>query len=444
MALSMAHGALTWTTGAAGTTFTVSGLSFQPKAIIAWIMGTARTTDGAETNYWDVSIGFATSTSDRRCIISEADNGAGSAACATGYLTTCLLALSDSGASDQGRLDVSSIASDGFVLVVDAQAVAAMRVLWVALGGSDITNVATGEISEPAATGTQDYTSAGFQPDVVLFAGSKQTSADGRAAIDDGCCFGAADASANQFVFAVNSDDGSGTMDTDRYGLSGECLATIVEAGGNPDARAALTTMLSTGFTLNWLARATTNRKSIYLAIKGGSWKVGTYTIDMTTATNTTSVSGLSFQPVGCLQATHWTSAQSAGSSTTQAYLGLGSFTSTSSRQGSTAWDQDAAGSAAIMHSVEYDQVLTVPNNTPAIDASVDVSAVAADGFTMIVDDASATPGATMLVGYVACGDAAAAGVTREPGVGPVNVTGQTPTVGRGINMPHEPFAMVA
>jgi len=413
MALSAAIGALTWTTGGAGTTFIVSGLSFQPKAIIAWCMGTARTTDGAETNYGDVSVGFATSTSDRRCIISTAENGAGSALCATGYLTTCLLALSDGSAADQGRLDVSSIASDGFVLIVDAAAVAAKRVMWLAVGGSDITNVATGEISEPAATGTQDYTSAGFQPDVVLFAGAKQTTADGRTAIDNGCCFGAADGSANQFVFAMNSDDGSANMDTDRYGLSGECLATITEAGGNPNAIAVLTTMLSNGFTLNWTARATTNRKSIYLAIKGGSWKVGTYTIDMTTLSNTAAVSGLSSQPAGCLQATHWTSAQASGTSTTQGYLGLGAFTSTSSRQGSTVWDQDAAGSAAIMHSVEYDQVLTVPNNTPAIDASVDVSAVASDGFTMIVDDASATPGATMVVGYVAFGDAAAAASTH-------------------------------
>jgi hypothetical protein len=71
MALSFAHGAIQWAAAdTVSTTKTVSGLSFEPKAIRFYWMGLGSATD-VDTNMATNErrgIGFASSTSSRRCV----------------------------------------------------------------------------------------------------------------------------------------------------------------------------------------------------------------------------------------------------------------------------------------------------------------------------------------------------------------------------------------
>ncbi len=190
-------------------------------------------------------------------------------------------------------------------------------------GGDDITVAEALSIAEPVATGNVDYTVTGFTADgvgqVVMFAGVQQTGASpavGRQ--DSGRCVGFASgtAAANNAVAMGNSDDGSATMDTDGYCKTGECLGMIAVAGGNPSARAQLTQWNTNGFRLNWIARVTTNRRYIALAIKGGLWQAGSYTINGNTLNATATVSGLAFQPLGVDLIGRMTVEQAAGVST--------------------------------------------------------------------------------------------------------------------------------
>jgi len=414
MGLSYAHGAVQWlTTDAVGTTYVVSGLSFQPKAMRFYCVGIQSASDlTSDALNWNIGLGFATSTSDRRCVASHSQDNQAAAVCAVAHRSDCVVCIVDGTPADDGRLDISAVASDGFTFRVDVQNTQQhATVFWEAWGGSDILAAATGDITEPAATGNQDYTVTGsFQPHVVMFAGSKQTTADAASAIDSGIWIGAAtgpDAlGGGQYVFTVNSDDASTTMDTDRYGVVTGCIATIVEQGGNVDAHAAFTKFNANGFSLNWSARAVTGRRSIYLAIRGGGWKAGGYAIAAGTLNATATVTGLPFTPVGCSQASHGFGSQAGTTSTTFAVLAFGCFSSTSSRRSMGAIDEEATANSEIDLAVDYDSVICYPNTTgapPGLLKAIDVNSVTSDGFQMIVDTAGGA--STDVMGYLAFGN---------------------------------------
>lgn len=411
MGLSVAHGAfsagpnLDLDTDTTSNTYTVSGLAFQPKAIIFWWNGLQSATDAtSESTSLSQGFGFATSTSDRRCAVVYSQDGAGSMTTGIGGSDVAAIALITTAGGLAPIVDIDAINSDGFRLIVDeAAATGSATIFWKALGGTDITNAATGTITEPAAIGNQSYTvGAGWQPTIALFAGSTSLSAN---IGDAGLMFGAATGtgSGNQFVVVNNQDQGSPNSDADRYMRGDECLAYITVAGGNPAARAQFNGFDSAGFDLNWVARAVTGRPYIYLALAAGSnVNVGTMTVDLTTLSNTTTVSGLSFQPEGGLIISHGTSEQAAGTSTTEGMLSVGSFTSTSSRQCQSFRDENGTGNAEINLGVSYDEVLQLLTASGTVDAEADINAINTDGFQLICADAL---GSNVFAGYIAFGN---------------------------------------
>jgi hypothetical protein len=340
---------------------------------------------------------------------SQSQDAAATSVCTTGYRNDCVAMTLTSTPAMDGALDLSAIADDGFTCIVDDQAPVSITVFWEAWGGSDLTQAAIGEIAEPAATGTQDIV-AGFNPDVVLFAGVQGTAAANTATRNDAALMvGAASGpgTAQNIVCVSNEDDASGTSDTDGYCVTGECLAQIAVAGGNPNARAQLTAWLDTGFRLNWIARATTNRRYMFLAMQGGRWAVGAYTIAGNSGGATTTVltapNGVPFRPVGISFMGRMAVEQAAGTSATQGRLGLGSATSTSSRRAQGGWSENGNSTADEIDTIlEYDSCLAFPSATGTLAASVDINAVNPDGFEVIVDTAGGV--ASEWQGYVACG----------------------------------------
>jgi hypothetical protein len=323
-----------------------------------------------------------------------------------------VVVTTDGAGAVTGLLDLNSITSDGFTLIVDDQGVADITVFWEAWGGSDITNVIIGDIAEPAATGTQNYTATGFtstddDSQVVMFAGVQSTAAVNTGAVSDsglGVGFSTGTASGENIILVGNNDEGSANADTDGYGRAGECLAMITVAGGNPSARATLSAFGTDIFTLNWTNRATTSRRSIYMAIKGGSWRAGGSTINANTVSATSTVSGLPFTPVGMSLMSRFTTESAAGTATAQDKITLGSGTSTSDRRSQSIWDVDASSNQDLNIGIQYDQVLAM---TGAL-TNLDINAMNSDGFQLIVD--AAGPGvASTWYGYLTFGNAQAA-----------------------------------
>jgi hypothetical protein len=415
MALAFAHGAIQWLAADAATTvYTVSGLSFQPKAIRFYWMGLGSAVDAAATQTIRRGIGFAASTSDRRCVGSEDINGAGSMTCTSGYRTDAVAMTLTSTPAADGLLDLNSITADGFTLIVDDQAPVDVTVFWEAWGGTDITNVATGEISEPAATGDQSYT-IGFTPSVVLTAGIQATGGAPTAVrADSGLSVGFTVAKvASQATVVGNQDDGSANADTDG-GLRKETLMMIPLGGGAMDALADWVSMDATGFTLNWSARATTGRKSIYLAIAGGGWDANDDTIDGSTIGATVTISGLPFTPIGVCLVGRMTAAQVTGGAEDR--IGLGTASSTSSRRTQGCLSVNGGGSANTNLVVEYDQALAFPSSAGALQTAYDISAFNSDGFQVITDVAGGV--ASEYFGWLTFGDAPTGRIFKLAGEG--------------------------
>lgn len=421
MALSVAHGAIQWVaTDAVGTTYAVSGLSFQPVAIIFWSVGISSATDAVSASVDSRrSVGWAVSTSARRCVASRSADTAATSICVTGaYDSACVAQV---GAASLGLLDLSAIASDGFTLIVDDTGINNATVFWTALGGSDVTVAQVGDFAEPAATGDQDYTATGFvagaTDQVVLIAGVQSSAAMNSVLSEaSGLSVGFATV-ANQVVMTGSADHNTGTMNTDGYCQSGECLARIPRAGTSTvEARASLTQFGADNFRLNWAARAVTGAKSVYLALKiAGGVAVGEYTINTTTASATATVSGLAFQPVAICFMSASRAESTAATASANDRISLGVATSTTSRRAMGVLDNDAAADTEIGTVVEYDSVLCSVTNTGALLTTHDLNAINSDGFQVIVDTNAAGASSTEWQGYVAFGSATATVPAMRP-----------------------------
>lgn len=414
MPLDFAHGSVEWlTTDVLNATKVVTGLGFTPKALrFYWVglRGTSPTNAVSGAVNERRGVGFAVSATSRRCVgtFGLNLNGAGTDGGSTANDNCVVVTVDGTGAVD-GRLDINTFDTDGFTLIVDDVTPANITVFYEAWGGTDISVAVVGDIAEPAATGTQNYTVAGFTNDgfqqVVMFAGVQSVNAlNTGQAQDTGLCVGFASSTlaANNVVVVGNADDGSDPTDTDGYCFQGECLAQIVIAGGNPNARASLSAWGTDQFTLNWAARATTNRRNIFLAIKGGRWQASSYTIAGNTLNATATVSDLPFYLRGISLIGRMTAVNTVATSTAQDRIGFGSGLSTTSRNSAGILDANNVGSTTIGTIVQYNSVLSYPTDAGAVQAAYDINAFTINSFQIIVDTAGGV--ATEFQGYLAFG----------------------------------------
>jgi hypothetical protein len=418
MALSFTHGAVQWLSASAATTvYTVSGLSFQPKALRFYMMGLGNAADAvSEAVSAHRGVGFATSTSNRFCVGSSDIDTSASAVTDTVARNDAIATTLDGNATTTGLLDLNSITSDGFTLIVDDAVPADITVFWEAWGGSDITVAVAGSCDEPLSTSNVDYTVTGFvsgaTDQIVMFAGVQSPDAlNTEKSENSGMSVGFATgggADAENIVVMGGSDRASSTMDTDGLGRAGYCLAQETWGGGTLESSAKLTQWNTDGFRLAWTTAAGATRRNIFLAIKGGSWKVGSYTIDGSTGSATATVSGLSFAPIGLSLIGRMATETAASSVGTQDRMSLGSGTSTSSRRSMGHLSEDGTANAEIDETIQYDQVLCFPSTAGALLSAYDINAMNSDGFQIIVDTAGGV--ASEWQGYLTFGDAPAAG----------------------------------
>jgi hypothetical protein len=396
MALEFGHGSVQWLAAdVATTTYTISSLTFQPKALRFYWVGlqsNSPTNASSQAVSERRGVGFAVSTTQRRCVGTfNADASAAADAGSVAGNTEIAITVTGAGAID-GRLDITSFTSTGFVLTVDDAAPVNITVFWEAWGGDDITVATVGDIAEPAATGTQNYTVTGFTTDgrdqIVMFAGVQSTAAVGTGQAQDSGLQVGFTCDTSNITVCGNSDDGSATMDTDGYCREGECLSMITVAGGNPSSRATRTAWGADLFTINWITRATTGRRNVFLAIKGGSWRCGSYTIAGNSLNATATVSDLWFNPIGVSLIGRMTAQQAAGTSTVQDRIGFGSGSSTTSRQSAGILDENGTANVEIDTIIQYDSVLSFPSAAGGVQATYDLNNINAAGFQIIVDTA--------------------------------------------------------
>jgi hypothetical protein len=117
------------------TQWSVTGVGFQPQAIIFFSTGKAESTLSTVTNDQRMSVGFAAGTADRAAVGMVAnDIAAAPTEIWRGKATDCCLVLANQSDTIDAKMDLVSFDSDGFTLVMDDADTVASFVGYIAIG----------------------------------------------------------------------------------------------------------------------------------------------------------------------------------------------------------------------------------------------------------------------------------------------------------------------
>src|SRR3990167_5170956 len=233
MALSAKVGAFNTGIDVVTSTIVISDVGFQPKVIIFWWAGRTDSTDAVGRRNSQYGMGVAISATERWANSAmEIDNSVAEEGARGKTVEACISVVTEAAATAafEGLLDLQTMDSGGFTLVVDDVMPYDMRVHYIALGGSDLTNYKAGDFLEPNATGNYTVTDPGFRSDFILFVtdgNNLDTTMPCMEEDGNQLGIGFAISSSQQGVVVGNSDEGSATMDSDSYCRSDECIARI-------------------------------------------------------------------------------------------------------------------------------------------------------------------------------------------------------------------------
>lgn len=376
----------------------VTGVGFQPKALILWTSGntSADTWEGGFLNAFGVTTGASASLS-----ISGAQEDDAATTNCSGRVAEKALTIVQWGESLLAECDLTSFDAGGFTLSWTANNAAAYIINYMAIGGEEITAAKLVKWTVPASTGDQAVTGVGFQPTAVLHFLTHIAAAMPASAASSVLGYGAMDAS-HQWSFGVTDVDGRATVDRSRQISSTDrCLFTIRTGISNVVSNAAsFVSMDADGFTVTFNNVETqAHVGSLCLA---GNVDIGSY--DFTDSGNQ-AVTGVGFIPGGVLQIANGrmgSTTPSTGHKISVGAMGVGVDVA--------AFSETVTGSdpSEIASYTASDKVILVQNTTGdnSFDNVTDYVSMDADGFT--VSHSGSTPNS--LIGYLAIKAGAAGG----------------------------------
>ena len=363
-----------------------TGVGFQPSVIIFFMNNETSDTSGLVLS---TCYGFAVSSSDRRSVTATLINTVNGSW--SGHDDSKCISIISSVPTVISAADFTSMDSDGFTLNWTTADATARIVNYVALGGTNVTNVKTGQFTSPTSASSAAVTGVGFQPDSVILMEQRDTATAPPSNLSS--------VAYNQLGFGLSSSSqasssmGAGTSGADVNNSNYQRTDKIFSAtsiAGAVFREANLTSMDSDGFTLNWSTVQATARYVHYLAIKGPSFSIGSF--NQATATGAQSVSGLSTAPAAII----FNSVDAVTSSTPNAGSGARTIglASDSTHRGNI-W-QDPGNTATHMNEIlSRSTVLTMAHSTGiasyTVDAQSDFTSMDATGFTVNWSTADAT-----------------------------------------------------
>jgi hypothetical protein len=330
----------TFTKATATGSQVITGVGFQPKAVIFWW---TRQTSYGESAGIRIGYGFATNDGGtyQNCGVAFAsDDGASSSnAGRRRSATYSIIILSNGDPTRSAQASVTSFNIDGFTLNWHRNEADADIIQYIALGGVDLTNAKAGSFSLTATSGMQDVTGVGFQPDFAMFLWTFTEAADTNTNHAE-VGLGFAASSTKRGAIVADSEDGRSTMDTWQQQRTDSCILLLDPTSGAQDAVVDFNQFLSDGFRLSKSDAPAASTPIFYLALKGGYYDVGSF--NSPTSTGNQDVTSVGFQPRLVMLATQGRSASTAIGPTSE--LAFGSATSSTER-GAT-WFEDPTGLA--------------------------------------------------------------------------------------------------
>lgn len=384
MTATAKQGTFQISTGVATTQQSITGVGFKPNLVLFWYSLNTSGADAAVDGNSGIGFGAATSSSNRRATFSGWVDAAASGTdkhANSMHDDSCIVidTLSGTPALD-GLADFVSFDSGGFTLVIDDQFSAGYTIHYLALS-VDVATLAT--ITEPAATGSQEYNISSFQPELALIfsAGNGSLNVIENDGVAQGLFIGAGDGTRQIVTGCANNYSASSAQDTNYYSAS---QILVRQTNKSDVAQASLTTLDADGITLNWAARATTGSQYFVLMLQS----TGVYVDAYVTATDTSNhaETGFGFAPTALFGA--HINTVSGGDDTRSMTIGGG--TGPTARSCVGAMMAGAGASVQVSYWQELDEIGAIYDSTAAVIALMDVVSLDADGWTHVMDDADA------------------------------------------------------
>ncbi len=293
---------------------TAGGPNFQAKALILFSAGN----NSSLTDIMRPGMGVSSGSTANRSISWGSDDHVDMKVDGTNAFRRCseeyCFMLGSASSGTYPKMKVKTFNVDGSVtFTYDQNDNLTYNLNYVALGGADITNVKVGSFNLPTTTGQFDVTwGSGFDPDLVLFFGANDEPVVGAStnqSTPNATWFmGVAASATNQHVMANNSLDGIvdsaappvTLQHAARYQRTNRCIAMFADNSVAAPlwAEADYVGSIINGFTLNVSVAPISSteaaaRPIFYLAIKGGTWKVGNFSAPVEPTAGDQIISGL-------------------------------------------------------------------------------------------------------------------------------------------------------
>lgn len=384
-----------------GNTQAITGVGFQPKIVFFWWSGSTSAGDEVAAGTYNLGFGAAISSTSRGCNVVIGEDAQATSDCGIyQQMTDCIRGYTASDALD-GIADFSSMDVDGFTLTIDNQFTQEYRISYLALGGTDLTNVYLGYAVMHNAVAQYSVNGVGFQPDALITFGHYDGWYFGGGKTNEYSHIGMATGSSAQGVVSVNVLDSMADSYTRGYGYSGEVINI-----DRSQERDSFVSFDADGFTLSHLEGTSGTRYYLFACLKGGQYKVHNFV----TNTDSTDIveSDVGFTPVAVLFASANRALSTQDKVTNDMRISIGAGTSSSNRECQAVSDENGLATTETAYASYSSNVYSYVKDD-ALYGAFDIKSIDASGFTLDGDD-----GAASWVTYLAIGATAAAGRTTK------------------------------
>lgn len=278
----------------------VTGVGFQPKAIIFWTTGTTAGSD-VWTVFSRAGVGFTAGSSNSYSVCGGSQNNVMPSKCDRRIKAKAIMvSYGDNTLFDEA--DLTSFDGDGFTLNWTTQLMASPIVVnYLALGGTDLTNAIVLNWTSPTTATTKSVTGAGFKPDIVFHLAAGADTVMPTAANTSSIAFGVMNKHGQQWANHIQQTNNVTPTATDRLQQTDACLVYGDEAESTRE-QAAFASMDADGFTLGFstIIGASAYQR-ISLCLKGPSSKISSFRRVTSTISLTETIARLGFTPKAVL-----------------------------------------------------------------------------------------------------------------------------------------------
>jgi hypothetical protein len=357
-------------------------IGFQPEAVIFyWVNNDIGLGDDINSGF-----GFAQDASNQRAIaFGHIDNKGSSQTkqIKTQSRNNCIMITDAGSGTVVAEAQYSLVFSDRFSLNWSVNDGNTQTIHYIALGGSDITNVKIGDFATSGSPSV-DYNIVGFEPDFLMFMsvvyGQWETVDTSSAEAN----IGFASSSTEEGGIGVSFAYGSGLPAKVRQRTDNSIVS--LRFNGTEASLGHFAGFLPDGFTIEYTASFLVD--CIYLAIEGGAYKVGSFN-KKTDGTGTQTISDVGFQPSGLILASSNQNTNTAIQSDARISFGASDGTN----EGAIWFDDidGGSGGGGTKTVTDYNQsttkvghhATTVNGSPPTLDAEADLSEFNSSGFIL-------------------------------------------------------------